>query len=202
MAMAVLLALALQVHVSQLPPGGTPAPDTYVCEIERRLPSGRLNVLVSGPADRSEIHYRMRWSSARRGSGPGLNLHWRGLAEPDDDAEAEVLFIIRRRIGYAQIDLSGGSSARLSGLPGGGDSVQGGGWAYSSRFQWAALDQLVREQDRVVAALIPLHGPTAATGRIDVAMIEAPAAAFLAARAAIERAARERRCGRGGRLAI
>lgn len=205
MPIAALLALALQAHVSQLLPGGTPAPDFYVCDMERRLPSGRLRILVSGPADGSETYYRPHWSSRRRGSGPGLNLHWFGLAPPADDEMAHIYFIVPRGVGAAHVELRGGrgGGAPLSGIwRGGADSVEGGGWAYSASFEWGALVRLVRAHDGAVATLARGRGPPAESGRIDAAMIEAPAAALAGARGEIERIARERRCGPRQRLRI
>jgi hypothetical protein len=197
-----LLALALgALHPAPSP--GSPAPPAYSCEMVRETRAGELKVLVSGMRAGGETHYRVSWSSRRVGSGPGLNLDWHGLAEPGEETVAYLYFMVRRRVGNAYVALSAnGGRARLNGSSAGADSGPGGRWVYSSRFQWPRLEQMVLEQDRVAAALMPHEGPIQASGRIDTAMVEAPAAALLAARDAVERMARERRCGSGGRLRI
>jgi hypothetical protein len=198
--------LAFALALASLHPAlgpGRPDPTFYSCDLVRTLPSGELSVLVSGPGDGSETYYRAQWASTRTGPGPGLNLRWHGLAEPGGDAAAQLYFIIEDRIGYAPVELRGPrGEALLSGFPNDSGPVEGGGWAYGGRFQWGEIVGLVRANDGVVAALAPGEAPSPVSGRIDPAMIEAPAAAIAAARGEIERIARERSCGAGRRLRI
>jgi hypothetical protein len=193
-----LLALALAALHPELRPTGEVS-DSYVCELERTLPSGRLTVLVSGPTDASETYYRPSWSSARDEGGPGPNLGWFGLSAPADDERVSIYFIVPHGVGDGRVEVRGGrgDAAPLAGVNGFG-SVEGGGWAYSGMFEWGALVRLVRAHDGAVAVLAPAAG----SGRIDVAMIDAPAAALAAARGEIERIARERRCGPEERLSF